>query len=96
MKLKPLYDRVIVSREAAMEKTAGGLFVPDKAKEKPIEATVLAVGCGRLLDTGEVVPLQVKVGDKVLLQKYVGQELKLDGEEVLIVREEELLGILGK
>jgi chaperonin GroES len=92
--LKPLADRVIVRVIEAEEKTKGGIVLPDTAKERPQEGEVLAVGSGRRLDDGTVVKPQVKVGDKVLFAKYGGTEVKLDGTEYLILREEDILGIL--
>jgi chaperonin GroES len=92
--LKPLADRIIVRVIEAEEKTKGGIVLPDTAKERPQEGEVLAVGSGRRLDDGTVVKPQVKVGDKVLFAKYGGTEVKLDGTEYLILREEDILGIL--
>ena len=94
MNLKPLADRIIVRVIEAEEKTKGGNVLPDTAKERPQEGEVLAVGSGRRLDDGTVVKPQVKVGDKVLFAKYGGTEVKLDGTEYLILREEDILGIL--
>jgi chaperonin GroES len=94
MKIRPLYDRVLVRRLESQERTAGGLFIPDTAKEKPVEAKVVAVGSGRIDDHGKVHKLEVKEGDRVLFAKYSGNEIKLDGEEHLILREEDLLAIL--
>ncbi len=96
MKVKPLRDRVIVRRLAEEEKTKGGIIIPDTAKEKPVEGEVLAVGNGKILEDGKVVPLEVKTGDKILFGKYAGTELKVDGEELLIMREEDILGVIGK
>lgn len=93
MKLKPLGDRVVVKPIEQEETTAGGIVLPDTAKEKPQQGEVLAVGTGKLLDNGERVPLEVKVGDKVLYAKYAGTEVKLQGETYLIVRESDLLAI---
>ncbi len=95
MKLRPLADRLIVKRIAEETKTAGGILIPDNAKEKPMEGAVLAVGSGKVLPDGKVRSLEVKVGDRVLFSKYSGSEVKLDGEEHLILREEDVLGILG-
>lgn len=95
MKIRPLHDRVVIKRKVEEEKTASGIYIPDSAKERPIEGTVTAVGTGRLLDDGKERPLAVKVGDKVLFGKYSGTEIKIDGEEQLIVREEEILAIIG-
>lgn len=94
MKIRPLYDRVVIKRKVEEEKTASGIYIPDSAKERPIEGTVAAIGNGRFED-GKERPLTVKVGDKVLFGKYSGTEIKIDGEEHLIVREEEILAILG-
>jgi chaperonin GroES len=94
MKLRPLHDRVAVRRVKEEEKTKGGLFIPDTAKEKPVEAVVLAVGNGKILEDGTVRKLDVKPGDRVLFGKYSGSEVKIDGEDTLILREEDLLGIL--
>jgi len=96
MKIRPLYDRVIVRRVTEEEKTKGGIIIPDTAKEKPFEGKVIAVGKGKVLEDGKVRPLEVKAGDRVLFGKYSGTEVKLDGEEHLIVREEEILGIIDK
>jgi chaperonin GroES len=94
MKIRPLHDRVIVKRIENENKTKGGLFIPDSAKEKPIEGTVLAVGNGRILDDGSVRKLEVKAGDRVLFGKYSGTEVKLEGEEHLILREDDILGVV--
>ena len=94
MKIRPLQDRVIVKRIAEEEKTKGGIIIPDTAKEKPQEGKVVAVGKGKLNDDGKVVPLDVKVGDKILFGKYSGSEIKLNGEEHLIMREEDILGVI--
>ncbi len=94
MKIRPLYDRVLVRRLESQEKTAGGLFIPDTAKEKPVEAKVIAVGAGRIGDDGKVRKLEVKEGDRVLFAKYSGNEIKLNGEDHLILREEDLLAVL--
>jgi chaperonin GroES len=96
MKLRPLHDRVLLKRQEAPETTAGGLFIPDKAKEKPTYAEVIAVGAGKLLENGSIRPLDVKVGDVVLISKYSGVEVKLDGEDYVLLREEELVGIFEK
>jgi chaperonin GroES len=95
MKIKPLRDRVIVRRLSQEEKTKGGIIIPDTAKEKPQEGEVIAVGNGKMLDDGKVVPLELKKGDKILFGKYAGTEIKVDGEELLIVREDEVLGVIG-
>jgi chaperonin GroES len=94
MKIRPLYDRILVKRSEEKQEMQGGLHIPDSAKEKPQEAEVMAVGQGKRLEDGKIVPLDVKVGDRVLLGKYSGSEIKLDGQELLIVREDEVLGIL--
>jgi chaperonin GroES len=94
MKIRPLQDRVIVKRIAEEEKTKGGIIIPDTAKEKPQEGKVIAVGKGKLNDDGKVVPLDVKVGDKILFGKYSGSEIKIDGDEHLIMREEDILGVI--
>lgn len=95
MKFRPLYDRVVVKRVKADDKSTGGLFLPETAKEKPQEAEVVAVGEGKILEKGERRPVSVKVGDHVLLGKWSGDEVKLDGEELIILKEEEILAILG-
>ena len=94
MKLRPLHDRVLVRRVNAEEKTAGGIIIPDTAKEKPQEGEVLAVGSGTLNDRGELRPLDVKAGDRILFGKWSGTEVKLDGEELMIMKESDILGIL--
>jgi chaperonin GroES len=94
MKLRPLHDRVIVKRLEEEERTQGGIIIPDTAKEKPQQGKVLAVGKGKLLDKGEVVPLMVKEGDRVLFSKYAGTEVKVEGEELLIMREDDILAVL--
>jgi len=94
--IRPLHDRVIVKRVKEEEKTKGGIIIPDTAKEKPIEGEVLAVGNGKLLEDGKVHPLDVKVGDKILFGKYSGTEVKIDGEERLILREDDILGVITK
>jgi chaperonin GroES len=94
MKFRPLQDRVIVKRVAEEEKTKGGIIIPDTAKEKPIEGRVIAVGNGKVLEGGTVRPLDVKAGDRILFTKYAGTEIKLDGEEHLIIREEDILGVV--
>lgn len=94
MKIRPLQDRVIVRRLEEEEKTEGGIIIPDTAKEKPMEGRVVAVGKGKVLEDGKVVPLDVKAGDRVLFSKYAGTEVKLDGEEHLIMREDDILGIV--
>ena len=94
MKFRPLQDRILVKRIDKEETTTGGIIIPDTAKEKPQEAEVVAVGNGKRLDDGKVQPLDVKKGDRVLFGKYSGSEIKIDGEEHLILREDEILGIL--
>jgi chaperonin GroES len=95
MKIRPLQDRIIVRRVKEEEKTKGGLFIPDTAKEKPVEAMVLAVGNGVFLEDGKTVrKLDVKAGDRVLFGKYNGTEVKIDGEDALILREDDILGVL--
>ncbi len=96
MKLKPLNDRVIVKRRSGEEKTKGGIIIPDTAKEKPIEAEVVAVGSGKLLDNGKREPVDVKVGDVVMFGKYSGNEVKVDGDEYLILRGEDILAVIEK
>jgi chaperonin GroES len=93
--VRPLHDRVLVRRMPEEMKTAGGLIIPDTAKEKPQRGEIVAAGKGRLTDDGKVTPLDVKVGDKVLFGKYSGTELKLNGEEYLMMREEDILGIMN-
>jgi chaperonin GroES len=94
MKVRPLYDRILVTRLAEQEKTAGGLHIPDSAKEKPLEALVVAVGSGAVQEDGSLRKLDVKAGDKVLLSKYSGNEVKIDGTEHLILREDDVLAVL--
>ncbi|HSW60145.1 MAG TPA: co-chaperone GroES [bacterium] len=94
MKLKPLNDRVIVKRVESETKTAGGIIIPDTAKEKPVEAEVVAVGTGKLLENGERHPMQVKVGDRILFGKYSGTEVKINGEEHLILKEDDVLAVV--
>lgn len=91
---RPLYDRVLVKRLSAETKTAGGIIVPDSAKEKPQEARVVAVGNGRRLDSGETRPMSVKVGDRVIFGKYTGDEIKLEGEEHIILSESDILAVV--
>ncbi|MBS1984382.1 MAG: co-chaperone GroES [Bdellovibrionales bacterium] len=95
MAIRPLHDRLIVKRLAEEEKTKGGIIIPDTAKEKPLEATVIAVGHGRILEDGKVRPMDVKAGDKILFGKYAGTEIKIDGEEHLILREDDVLAVIG-
>jgi chaperonin GroES len=94
MGIRPLYDRIVVKRLEEKETKIGGLFIPDSAKEKPQEAEVMAVGKGKRLENGTLVPLDVQVGDRILFGKYSGSEIKIDGQELLIMREDEVLGIL--
>ena len=94
MNVRPLHDRLLVQRNDSATQTAGGLYLPETAKEKPVEGTVLAVCDGRLTEEGKTLPLQVKVGDRIIFGKYSGTEIKLDGEERLILREDDVLGIL--
>jgi chaperonin GroES len=96
MKVRPLYDRILVRRVAEEEKTKGGIIIPDSAKEKPSEAEVVAVGSGKLNDKGELRALEVKKGDRILFGKYSGNEIKVDGDELIILREDEVLGVLEK
>ena len=95
MKIRPLQDRVVVRRLEEKESVRGGIVIPDTAKEKPQEGEVLAVGNGKVLNSGTRVPMDVKVGDRILFGKYSGSEVKLDGEEFLIMREEDILGVLS-
>ena len=94
MKIRPLGDRVLIKRVAEEEKTKGGIIIPDTAKEKPQEGKVIAVGKGKTNEDGKVTPLDVKAGDRILFSKYSGTEIKLIGEEHLILREEDILGII--
>ena len=94
MKIRPLNDRLLVKRLEEEEKTAGGIIIPDSAKEKPAEGKVEAVGPGKVADNGERVPLQVKAGDQVLFSKYGGTDVRIDGEDFLIMREDDILGIV--
>ena len=94
MKIRPLHDRIIVQRLEEERKTASGIVIPDTAAEKPDQGEVLAVGNGKVLDDGKVRPLQVKVGDKVLFGKYSGQTVKVQGEEILVMREEDVMGVI--
>ena len=95
MKIRPLHDRVVVKRVEEETKTAGGIVLPGSAAEKPSEGVVLAVGAGKPLDNGQVRELEVKVGDKVLFGKYSGSEVKVDGEQYIVMREEDIIGVLG-
>jgi chaperonin GroES len=94
MKVRPLHDRVIVKRIEEEETTKGGIIIPDTAKEKPVEGKVVAVGGGKIGDDGKKIPLEVKAGDKVLFGKYAGTEIKIDGEEHLIMREDDIVAIV--
>ena len=94
MKIRPLHDRVIVQREEEERKSAGGILIPDTATEKPVRGKVLAVGNGKILENGEVRKLDVKVGDRILFGKYSGTEVKVDGEDVLVMREEDILAVI--
>jgi chaperonin GroES len=94
MKIRPLHDRIIVKRLEEERKTASGIVIPDTAAEKPDQGEVVAVGKGKILDDGKVRPVQVKVGDKILFGKYSGQTVKVEGEELLVMREEDVMGVL--
>ena len=94
MKIRPLYDRIVVKRIDEQETTRSGIIIPDSAQEKPQEAEVIAVGHGKRLEDGKLVDLDVKVGDRILFGKYSGNEIRLDGEEYLIMREDDILGVL--
>jgi chaperonin GroES len=94
MKIRPLYDRILVKRIEEQSKTAGGLFIPDSAKEKPQEALIVAVGNGKVQDNGSLRKLEVKAGDKILFSKYSGNEIKIDGTEHLILREDDILAVI--
>ncbi len=94
MKIRPLHDRIIVKRLEEEEKTKGGIIIPDTAKEKPIEGKVIAVGDGRIKEDGTKIPLEVKVGDRVLFAKYGGTEIKIEGEEYLMMKEDDILAIV--
>jgi chaperonin GroES len=96
MKIRPLQDRVIVKRIEEEGKTKGGIIIPDTAKEKPMEGLVVAVGKGKTADDGKLIKLDVKAGDRILFGKYSGTEVKIDGDELLIMREDDILGILEK
>ena len=96
MKIRPLQDRIIVKRMEEEDMTKGGIIIPDSAKEKPMEGKVIAVGKGKILDNGQKTTPDVKAGDKVLFSKYAGTEVKIDGEEHLIMREDDILGIIEK
>ena len=94
MKIRPLHDRLLVKRVEKEQKTAGGIIIPDTAKEKPQEAEVVAVGNGKRLESGEIRPLEVKAGDRILFSKYAGTEVKIEGEEHLILREDDVIGVI--
>ena len=94
MKIRPLHDRIVVKRIEEKETVLGGIIIPDTAKEKPQEGEVMAIGQGKRLDDGKLCPLDVKVGDRILIGKYSGSEIKLDGEELVIIREDEVLGVI--
>jgi len=96
MKVRPLHDRIIIERIDEGEQRVGGIIIPDSAKEKPMQGKVIAVGNGRIEKDGKVTPLDVKAGDTILFGKYAGQEIKIDGSEYLIIREEEVLGVIEK
>ncbi len=95
IKLVPLGDRLVVQREASEERTAGGILLPDSAKDKPTRGKIISVGDGRILDDGSRAPLQVKAGDKVLFTSYAGEQIEVDGEEYLLMSEGEVLAVLG-
>lgn len=95
MKVRPMSDRILVSRVASEEKSAGGIIIPDNAKEKPMEGEVIATGPGKIGKSGKRIPLEVKAGDKILFSKYAGTEIKIEGEEHLFMNESEILGILS-
>jgi chaperonin GroES len=95
MKIRPLHDRVIVKRLEAETKSAGGIVIPDTAAEKPVRGEVLAIGNGKVLEDGKVRPLDVKVGDKILFGKYSGTEVKLDGQELVVMREEDIMAVFA-
>ena len=96
MKIRPLQDRLIIKRVEEENKTKGGIIIPDSAKEKPLEGKVIAVGNGKILEDGKVRPMDIKSGDRILFSKYAGTEVKIDGEEHLILREEDVLGVIEK
>lgn len=96
MKIKPLRDRIIVRRTTEEEKSKGGIIIPDSAKEKPLEGEIIAVGSGKLLEDGKIVPLDLKKGDRVLFGKYAGSEVTVDGEELVMMKEEDILGVIEK
>ena len=94
MKLRPLHDRILVKRLEEEQVTKGGIIIPDSAKEKPIKGEVVAAGPGKVADDGKQIPMGVKTGDKVIFNKYAGTEVKIDGEELLIMREDDILGVI--
>ena len=96
MKIRPLRDKILVKRLAEEEKSKGGIIIPDSAKEKPMEGLVVAIGTGKLNEEGKVIPMVVKVGDKILFAKYSGTEVKIEGDDHLVITEEEILGIIEK
>jgi len=96
MKIRPLQDRILVQRSEEEEKTAGGIIIPDSAKEKPQEGTVVAVGKGKVLENGKTVPVEVAVGDRILFGKYAGNEVTLDGDDFVILREDDILAVHAK
>ncbi len=95
-KFRPLHDRILVKRMTEEEKTKGGIIIPDSAKEKPQEAEVIAVGTGKILEEGKRIALDVKTGDRILFGKYSGNDIKFDGEDYVIIREEDVLGVITK
>ena len=96
MAIRPLHDRVVIKRVEEKQKTKGGIIIPDTAKEKPVEGKVVAVGNGKVLEDGKVRPLDIKAGDTILFGKYAGTEIKIEGEDHLIIREEDVLGVIEK
>jgi len=94
LKFRPLQDRILVKRLTDEEKTRGGIIIPDTAKEKPQQGEVIAVGNGKLMDTGKIQPLDVKIGDKILFSKYSGSDVKIEGDEFIIMREDDVLGVV--
>ena len=96
MKLRPLHDRVVIRRTEEERKSPGGIVIPDTAAEKPIRGEVIAVGKGKILENGEVRPLDVKVGDNILFGKYSGTEVKVDGQDLVVMREEDIMAVFGK
>ncbi|MEN8176357.1 MAG: co-chaperone GroES [Pseudomonadota bacterium] len=94
MKIRPLHDRVVVRRMEEERTSAGGILIPDNATEKPVQGEIIAVGNGRVMDNGDIRPLDVKAGDKVLFGKYSGTEVKIEGDELLVMREEDIMGVI--